>query len=61
MSERKFCSLERDQLKTAKFFQHKFSNKDGPINWTIFEGDKDITDCFAFKKIVQKYDVEGLL
>jgi hypothetical protein len=59
MSEREFCSFERDQLKTAKYFQHKFSNKDDPINWTILVEDEDITDCSAFKTIVQNYEEEG--
>jgi hypothetical protein len=59
MSEREFCDLTRDQLKTAKYFQHKFSNKDDPINWTILGGDEDITDCSAFKTVVQKYEEEG--
>jgi hypothetical protein len=59
MSEREFCSLERDQIKTAKYFQHKFSNKDDPINWTILAEDEDIADCSAFKSIVQQYEEEG--
>jgi hypothetical protein len=49
MSEREFCDLPKDQLKTAKYFQHKFSNKDDPINWTILHGDEDVTDCSTSK------------
>jgi hypothetical protein len=32
MSERKFCSMDVETLKTAKYFQHKFFNKNELIN-----------------------------
>jgi hypothetical protein len=59
MSEQEFCSLENNTLKTARSFQHKFSNKDDPINWTILAAAEDITDCTFFNKIIQKYDEDG--
>jgi hypothetical protein len=59
MSEREFCSMDLDTLKTSRYFQHKFFNKDDLINWTILGGDEDITDCSAFKTIVQNYEEEG--